>query len=109
MRKLVMSSKEVKQEFNVKVVSSEVEAEMVKRGYVKSRSNEFPFGYVYELKGSEISNKRISSEEMISQYLARGGRVEKCKDHKPSSSQSPKKAKNKHFVSDKHYKSIKHS
>jgi len=46
---------------------------------------------------------RKNSSEMIKEYLARGGRVESCKDFNPSSFNKPKRAKNKNFVSDKEF------
>ena len=47
----------------------------------------------------QITNRK-SSEELIKEYLSKGGSVTKVKDHKPASRSKPKRAKNKHFVYD---------
>ena len=41
-----------------------------------------------------------NSEELVAKYLANGGAVTQCKDYNPGSRNRPKRAKNKHFVTD---------
>ena len=132
MKNLKMSSKEVKELFGCKVISAEVEKEMINRGYVKSRSKVFPFGYVYEFKVAEIDEvdrvdgvdevkkvKRVENfgalgnitekrdtDAMIREYLANGGNVEHVKDYKPSSGIRAIKIKNKRCEANKEYRKM---
>jgi hypothetical protein len=46
-------------------------------------------------------NKKVSSEELVANYLVNGGKVTVCKNHNPSSNNRTVKVKgSKHWVSD---------
>jgi len=50
-----------------------------------------------------VLNRKVSSSELVKEYLKNGGNVTKCPNYTGSSLNKPKRAKNKNFVSDKEF------